>query len=267
MEESDLFEANRQLEFTIARLEYRISILTTALYQVGEDVRQIIKQTPMQYHVLCNNALLTISEALQLKFRNEEFLTRRQRERAQQRRSLGEIHPTSYNRTQTLIRNGVMVRDFIIIHTFLKFICSESSETQHLPSMLSSLLFVYHQLFPLEKKLKIVSETDNIKTPCSTDLLPSSQPTTSPVLELDPSSKSPLYSSTTAIHTEQTESISTLEIPIFKYFLNENGLQFLSSVLGGDEDILNVQASQHDDTITVCLFRFPLLFNIVPFIY
>ena len=136
MEESDLFEANRQLEFTIAGLEDRISCLTTALYQVGEDIRRIIQEVPKQYHVLCHQALLTVSEALQLKFRTEEFLTRRQRERAQQRRSLGEIHPTVYNRTQTAVKKGVMLRDFVIIHTFLKFICSETSETQHLPSLL-----------------------------------------------------------------------------------------------------------------------------------
>ena len=151
MEESDLFEENRKLQFTIQCLESRISDLKAALYQVAEDVKHIIKETPKQYHVLCNNVLLTVSEALQLKFREEQFLTRRQRERAQQRRILGAVHPTIYNRTQTVIKNGVMLRDFIIIHTFLKFICTESSESQHLPSLQISLLLTkYH--FSLQRR-------------------------------------------------------------------------------------------------------------------
>ena len=59
----------------------------------------------------------------------------------------------------------------------------------------------------------------------------------SPVLELNPSSKSPLYSSTTDIHTGQTESISTLEISIFGFFahllkdwLPKRGLQSIEQI-------------------------------------
>ena len=161
-----------------------------------------------------------------------------------------------------------MLRDFIIIHTFLKFICTESSETQHLPSLQISLLFTKDLCFTSEKKLKIVTETDNIKTPCSADLLPSTQNIHSSPLELPTPSNLPSHSSATVTHIEESEppsNPSNEEIPIFKYLLNENGVNFLSAVLGGDEDILNVQAAQHDDNTKVCFFHSVSLFRIILF--
>ena len=145
-----------------------------------------------------------------------------------------------------------MLRDFVIIHTFLKFICSETSETQHLPSLLF-LFFSLSDCFPLsEKKLKMVSEIDDIKTPCSAELLPSTDIISSIPLDLPSSSQRPPSTLSLPIPTDQDESISTEEIPIFKYCLNEKGLEFLSAVLGGDEDILNVEAGQHDANAIVC---------------
>ena len=251
MEESDLFEENRQLQFTIATLQSRISDLTAALYnQVGEDIRRIIREIPKTYHILCNNALLTVCEGLKLKFRDGDLLSKHQRERAQQRRTLQELHPTVYNRTHTAVRKGVIIRDFIIIHTFLKFICAESSETQHLPSLFKYHLSLTVNFRLLEKKLKLVSEIGAIDTPSSTDLLPPTPQTSSPPLELPSSIQSSSHSSTIAEHIEQP--VSKEEIPIFRYFLNENGLQFLSTVLAGDEDILNVEAAKHNPDTTVC---------------
>ena len=114
--------------------------LIAGLHQVGEQIKSLQETIPINYRVLCSNILLTISEVLALPYRNETFLSRGKRQRAFLRRKSGTVVPSIYNRIHGSPNMGIQIRDFILIHSFLNAICVESSEAQHLPSMLFSIL-------------------------------------------------------------------------------------------------------------------------------
>ena len=227
--------------------------LVAGLHQVGEQIKHLQESIPAKYRVLCANILLTISEVLGLTYHEDTFLSRGKRLRAVERRKSGTILPSVYNRIHGSPNMGIQLRDFILIHNFLNYICVESSETQHLPSMLFCCAFMFFFVYAPEKILRHVSEISEIESPLSTDLLPPSKDTQSVSSGTPPSdpcfsdhsSKSSDQGSNTAVHNERQ--------PIFLSFLTEAGKEFLYTVLSGDEDLLNVSYKSSGDQPVVCL--------------
>ena len=235
--------------------------LVAGLHQVGEQIKYLQDNIPIRYKVLCSNILLTISEILALPYRNELFLSRGTRQRAVLRRKTGTILPSVYNRIHGSANTGIQIRDFILIHSFLNSVCVESSETQHLPSMLFPILcFSFFSYVP-EKVLRHVSEVSDIESPLYTDLLPPTKETQPLSLKSYESRQSIMPTSSTSEDRQSEPSLHRAAQPLFLYFLTEAGKQFLYTVLGGDEDLLNGSYKSCTDHPLVCVnycFQFSL---------
>ena len=103
-----------------------------------------------------------------------------------------------------------------MIHTFLRFMCTESSESQRLPSLHNEPLSANAFIRLSEKKLKMVSEIDTIEMPCST-YLPSIW-LQSPRLELSNQPGTPtLYPQTGICPQTGISKSSTLNTSVSKH--------------------------------------------------
>ena len=214
----------------VRKLQQENERLIKALEETAAKLSDLREKLHPHADAVINDILTTVNQGLGLKQTDSLYLTRGQYQYARRKRMERELHLRTYIRSSQLCGYGFTVRYYILIHILLTYITAESSETQHLSSML--LRIVYSLLHFQEKILSLVNETRGIDKPLSSDLIPDA--TTTTTSSSSSSNRLPLQLS------PSIDDSSGSEPPLIDVIINSYGAQLIVDILRGDMTLINL---------------------------
>ena len=115
--------------------EERIHYLESTINSVLKSVEDLRSKCDSKMHVPFNEILIELANSVNINVVSEGIMTKSQYEYAKHQLLAGAIMPTNYNRNPSGRDGGLTFKDICILNSFLHFICSESSESQHVSGM------------------------------------------------------------------------------------------------------------------------------------
>ena len=127
------------LKHQLARAEERIRSLESSINSVLKSVCDLRSKCDSKMHVPFNEILVQLADSINMDLVSEGIMTKGQYDYAKQQVLCGVLSPTNYNRNPSGRDGGLTFKDLCILNSFLHYVCSESSESQHVSG--TSLLF------------------------------------------------------------------------------------------------------------------------------
>ena len=133
-------------EQNLVELQEENSILRSGLETIADQLIQLRESLTPKADVPINKILGTVTKTLGLPQTEGLGVTRHQIQYADRLSLQGRLRLRGYYRTRQLEDSGFTLKHLAIIRIFLSYVTTESSESQHLPSvyLLEPLLFSFY---------------------------------------------------------------------------------------------------------------------------
>lgn len=124
------------LKHKLARSEERIHDLESTINSVLKSMLDLRSKCDSKMHVPFNEILIQLANSISMDVVSEGIMTKSQFDYAKQQLRHGVLSPTNYNRNPSGRDGGITFKDICILNSFLHYVCSESSESQHVSGTL-----------------------------------------------------------------------------------------------------------------------------------